>query len=129
MRAVRKACAANFVVTLLGARSPGVVAQGMPMLKGHKNTITCRAYSKDGTAIVWDVPAAAGRRLRVLGDRLRAGRQDAGCRRNRPEHHCVGGCMDSEEPSIRPVTTTRTEARCTAAISRASAVAGYCLRS
>src|SRR5262245_27949399 len=54
------------VVFLCGAMHD-CAAQEMPTLKGHKNSITCLAFSKDGkllasgakdgTAIIWDVKA------------------------------------------------------------------------
>jgi WD40 repeat protein len=56
---------AVFVFSVFLATASRLRAQGMATLKGHKNTITCLAFSKDGkllasgakdgTAIIWDV--------------------------------------------------------------------------
>src|SRR5262245_6851778 len=67
MRAVLIALIGVMAVFLGTTSTPTVPAQALPTLKGHKNTITCLAFSKDGTllvsgakdgtAIVWDVKA------------------------------------------------------------------------
>src|SRR5258708_24661404 len=64
MRAVLKIYIAILVAVSAGANAG---AQRIPTLKGHKNTITCLAFSKDGkllatgakdgVAIIWDVKA------------------------------------------------------------------------
>src|ERR1035438_4737765 len=67
MGAILKAGLGTIVLILVATANPKVTAQSMPTLKGHKNTITCLAFSKDGkllatgakdgVAIIWDVKA------------------------------------------------------------------------